>query len=111
MYDAADRTPFLTESDTILNIPVSSEQILSAGKKISLIQSLTPGNVIIENKSNMMIYTATIIDLKGNEQSVVSLHSSSSSIPLNLPEKNGLYFIDVLTENGHFIFKTIRMKP
>jgi len=110
MYQAADRAPFLVASDTLAEIPIPTLIAENMnGKGISLVNTLSDGKILIKNESQLMIYTVRILESGGFAKEKVVLNSDLSTIDVQLPEKRGIYLVEVQTNKGNYIFKVVRM--
>jgi hypothetical protein len=79
------------------------------GKGISLVNTLSDGKIFIKNESQLMIYTVRILESGGFAKEKVVLNSDHSTIDVQLPEKRGIYLVEVQTNKGNYIFKVVRM--
>ncbi|HYV91912.1 MAG TPA: T9SS type A sorting domain-containing protein [Chitinophagales bacterium] len=109
MYYAADQTPIMVAHDSIPDIvlPTGISNFTSE-KSLRILNSLTSHSVMIENKGKLMIYAVKVFESNGTLRYNLSINSEASAVPLQLPQKTGIYLIEIKTNEGNFVFKVVR---
>ena len=104
MFDAADNSPILIAEqslDGLFASPVASGVV--SDSKITIYPSLSAdGRVWIQTRPGDQIQRILVWDASGN------LVSENSQSPVSLPDRNGVYFIQVRTKRSEKVQKVIR---
>lgn len=109
MYNAADRSPIIAAHDSMLNVALqTSVANISIQKLLRVINSLSSNSITIENNSNLTIYSVDVYGTGGTSISSSKINSDASSIPVSLPNQNGIYFLELRTNEGRYIFKVAK---
>ncbi|MCY7410180.1 MAG: T9SS type A sorting domain-containing protein, partial [Chitinophagales bacterium] len=109
MYNAADRSPVLAAHDSMLNVALpTSVATISSQKLLRVMNSLSSNSVTIENNSLLTIYSVNVYGTGGIRISSSQINSDAYSIPFSLPKQNGIYFLEIKTNEGKYVFKVAR---
>jgi hypothetical protein len=109
MYTASDQSPIMAAHDSLMNIVLpTSVANFSVEKSLSIFNSLSSDAVMIENKSKLMIYDVRFLESNGTIHSYLSINSDAQNILLHLPQKAGIYFMEIKTNKGNYVFKVIK---
>jgi hypothetical protein len=89
---------------------ISTVPDVSADHQLTLLNTLNhTGSVDIVNKGRLMIYSVKIFEADGKLRADIPVHQNPPFIPVELPNSYGIYFIQVNTNSGNFVFKAIRL--
>jgi hypothetical protein len=75
---------------------------------LSIFNSLSSDAVMLENTSKLIIYDVKFLESNGTLRTYLSINSDAQKILLHLPEKAGIYFMEVKTNKGNYVFKVIK---
>ncbi len=118
MFSAADRSPILV-GEVILDsifVGTSAVQKIDLEQVVKIFPSPTAdGRVFFQLPENLKIRQIKIYDASGRLQKIEAMTSSHrlnwpADLPLELPKKRGVYFIEIQTAGGgRVVKKVVRM--
>ncbi|MCW5921634.1 MAG: hypothetical protein KIS77_04775 [Saprospiraceae bacterium] len=107
MFDAADRSPVLVAEHVLDPVFVSPVSIKDIDKQelVKIYPTLSrDGRVLVEAASGVRVQRVQVWDTAGR----LVWDKTDAQQPLHLPEKRGLYFVLVTTQQGRVVEKVVR---
>jgi hypothetical protein len=108
MYNNADHTPILISSDSILNVPLATNNINAVSNTIKVYPTISgDGKVTVQSLSGSGIDEITVYDSHGRITSQRA-YVAEKSIVITIPNQVGMYFLKILSDSKVFYRKILR---
>lgn len=110
MYNNADRSPVLIGGDTISGLIISTGIPHADKGGIRVFPNPSINGKIVIKTENLLIKSIKLYDTGGSEIKISIGKQNFNTFGIQLPEKEGIYFLKIMTDSGDFVKKVVRLK-
>lgn len=109
MFNAADQTPVVMLTDTLLNVSTDVKNISEQSLLTFTPNPTSSGKVFIAGVDLLVVEEVKVYNAAGELVTELTNPAQKKSLQIDLPKQTGIYFIRVKTLKGNFTEKILRL--